>query len=298
LLRSRHTMSMFELETFFLLGNFQQAINKSGNIRPANESQQIQRDFYLYRSYIEQGDYNTVLTEIKGDSPTPLRAVQVLAAFMQNPANQEKVFATVQQWIETELVKEPPVKLIAGIILFRAKKYEECLRVMHDTEMLEGLSLLVQLFLEINRPDLANRELSKMRAKQDDAIATTLAGTWISVMQGNLAQCKEAAFTYQELIDKYGPSTPLLSGLAVAEMKLGNYQKAEKILQDSLMQDTNSVTTRINLVVVAQHLNQPTDKIKRDLNKLMTTAPDHPWVASLKRAEVDFDSAARKLSST
>jgi len=288
-------MSMFELETFFLLGNFQQAINRANNIRPANEGQQTQRDYYLYRCYIEQGDYSTVLSEIRSDSANSLKAVQVLAAYLQNPSNHEKVFATVAGWIETGLTKEPPIKLIAGTIYFKAKKFEDCLRVMHDTEMLEGLSLLVQLFLELNRPDLAHRELSKMKSKQDDAIATTLATAWMAIMQGTTQQLQEAAFTYQELIDKYGNSTLLLNGLAVAEMKQGNFQKAEKILQDALLQDTTSLCSRINLVVVSQHLNQPSDKIKRDLNKITMNAPDHPWVSSLKEAETDFDAAAKKF---
>ena len=43
---------------------------------------------------------------------------------------------------------------------------------------------------------------------------------------------KEAAYTYEELIDKFGSSLTLLNGLAVAKMHQKDYDEAQKRLQE------------------------------------------------------------------
>jgi len=42
-------------------------------------------------------------------------------------------------------------------------------------------------------------------------------------------------------------------------------------------------------------LNQPSDKIKRDINKIASTAPENPWVSAQKQVEISFDVAAKKF---
>ena len=49
------------------------------------------------------------------------------------------------------------------------------------------------------------------------------------------AKDQEAAYLYEELIDKHGGSSMLLCGLAVAKMHLGQFEEAEARLQEALI---------------------------------------------------------------
>jgi len=288
-------MSIFELETLYQLGNYQGAINLANTIRSKNEDELLLRDYFVYRSYVEQGDYRLVLEEIRPNFNIALLAVQLYAAYLQSPINNyEKVNNTLQSWIDSgELIKNELAKVVVGCILYRVGKYEECLRVLNDTNSLEGRAVLVQLFLNINRIDHAQKEFKTMQSYKDDAPLTQLAYAWISLQ--DKITCKEAVEIYKDLINKYGTSVLLLNGLAVATMALGDYERAEKFLLDALLMDNKSVVSRTNLLVVGQLLDRPPDKIKRDTSQLTSSAPDHPWVLNLNKASLDFDTAQSKF---
>eukprot|EP01125_Pyxidicula_operculata_P012168 TRINITY_DN3991_c0_g1_i4.p1 TRINITY_DN3991_c0_g1~~TRINITY_DN3991_c0_g1_i4.p1 ORF type:complete len:135 (-),score=36.18 TRINITY_DN3991_c0_g1_i4:82-486(-) len=132
-------MSLFELKTFFLLGNYQQAINMAGNVSVENDAERLEKDILVYRCYVEQGEYGIVLDEINGQAPLPLLVVKVLASFLSNPNTHEKVFATLAQWVESgETSKHPQLQLLVALIYFKANRLEEALRVIHNTNNLEG----------------------------------------------------------------------------------------------------------------------------------------------------------------
>lgn len=48
------------------------------------------------------------------------------------------------------------------------------------------------------------------------------------------AKAQEAAYIYDELIDKYGSSPSLLNGLAVARMHLQQWDEAEGTLKEAI----------------------------------------------------------------
>jgi Flp pilus assembly protein TadD len=60
-----------------------------------------------------------------------------------------------------------------------------------------------------------------------------------SSLQGG-SKAQEAAYTYEELIDKYGGSALLLSGLAVAKMHQNQFEEAETLLQEALTKVSNA----------------------------------------------------------
>lgn len=74
---SNAASDLFELINFFVLGNYQGAINEgvsfgSGQLR---EGDLVLRDFYVYRSYIAQGNYGLVISEIKDNAPASLQVM-------------------------------------------------------------------------------------------------------------------------------------------------------------------------------------------------------------------------------
>jgi hypothetical protein len=53
------------------------------------------------------------------------------------------------------------------------------------------------------------------------------------IFQGG-ERSNDALYTYQELLDKYGPSVPLLNGFAMALINLKRFDDAEKSLLEAL----------------------------------------------------------------
>jgi coatomer protein complex subunit epsilon len=285
-------MSIFELETNYVLGNYQGAINVNNQIRSKNEEDLLLRDYFVFRSHAELGDYRLVLDEIRANSHIALLAVQLYAAYLLNPGN-EKIFATIQSWIDSGDLRNELAKVVVGCIFFRAGKYEECLRVLHDSNSLEGRAILVQLYLTINRLEYAQKEFKIMQSIKDDAPLTQLTFAWICLQ--DKSTCKEAGEIFHDLMNKYGSTVLLLNGLAVSALTLADFDRAEKVLLDALMIDNKSIVTRTNLVVVGQLQDKPADKLKRDLSQISSAAPDNPWILGLNKASSDFDAAQSKF---
>ena len=47
-------------------------------------------------------------------------------------------------------------------------------------------------------------------------------------------KAQDAAYIFEELIDKHGSSATLLNGLAVSKMQQGQFEEAETHLQDAI----------------------------------------------------------------
>lgn len=65
----------------------------------------------------------------------------------------------------------------------------------------------------------------------------------LAVSQGGAAKAQEAAYVYDELIDKYGSFPQLLNGLAVAKMHQGQWDEAETALKEAISKVWYSVFT-------------------------------------------------------
>jgi Coatomer epsilon subunit len=48
---------LFTVRNHFYLGGFQHAISEASDLEGLSESERVERDFFVYRSYIELGSY-------------------------------------------------------------------------------------------------------------------------------------------------------------------------------------------------------------------------------------------------
>ena len=108
---------------------------------------------------------------------------------------------------------------------------KEAFTALKKQSTMEQTALWAQMCLQINRCDLAEQSFKKLEAIDEDATLTQLVGAWINLHKGG-DNTKEAAYTYEELIDKFGASQTLLNGLASALMHMGRFDEAEKQLID------------------------------------------------------------------
>lgn len=132
---------LFELKNLFLLGNYQAAIN-AGNSIPKdklNANDQIEKNCYIFRSYIAQGNYKLVLQEIKDSSPPALQGVRLLASYLNSKDNAELVLTTLKQWIaDGALNNNPTLQIMCASILYLEENYEEALRSVYQSSSVEA----------------------------------------------------------------------------------------------------------------------------------------------------------------
>lgn len=166
-----------------------------------------EKEEFVYRSYLALGQYNVILGEVgEASASVPLRAVRMLATFLSNPkGNKEAVFAQM-----VEMNKDPSVssnatlQLISAILYIHDDNVKDAMRCIYKTSSMEQHALLVQLYLRVDRLDLATRQHKVMKGIDEDSVLTAVAGAWVNLASGG-AKVQEAAYTYGASVASFPP---------------------------------------------------------------------------------------------
>lgn len=287
---------LYTLRNHFWTGNYQRAISEGANLTRLNDALKVECSEYVYRSYIALGQTNVVLDEVKDSPSTPpsLRAVVLLARYMNARGSSEKdgVVAAMDALLnDPNAANSSTLQLLAATVFMSEGNFKDALRCIHLGTTMEHLALTVQIFLQMNRVDLVAKQLRLMSQADEDHTLTQLASAWSFMYQGDKLQ--EAAYVFDELIEKFGSTPLLLNGVAVANMHMNKFDEAEKSLLEALSKNQNDPDTLINLISCYQHLGKPTEVISRYSNQLKSVAPHHPFVEHLKTVEGAFDRVAQ-----
>lgn len=280
---------LFTLRNNFYLGAYQAAIAEAADLERLSEADSIERDCFVYRSYIELGSYEPALNEVSQQSASALKAVKLLAEYQGNKGDKDTILSTVQDWAqEPSYRSNATVLLVIGLIYAAEDNYVEALRACHTGISLELRALAIQLYLKIDRIQQADEQAKAMSAADDDSTLTQLATAWVNLYLGG-AKVEEAFFIFQELGDKYNWTTRLLNGSAVCNMRMGRWEEAEQQLMEALEKDPKSADTLANLVTTCLHLGKA---ISRYNTQLKAVAPAHILVQRNESADEAFRNAA------
>ncbi|CAM9372992.1 unnamed protein product [Phaeothamnion confervicola] len=149
------------------------------------------------------------------------------------------------------------------------------------------VALLAHIYLRMDRVDLAQKQLRVMHAADEDAALTQLTTAWVHVATGG-KHYREAAYIFDELIDKHQGSPLLLNGLAIAKMHMGEFNEAESALVEAASKSQGDADTLINLICCYRHLDKPASFIDRYSAQLRAAHPAHPYVVGLNNVESAF----------
>lgn len=291
---------LFSLRSQFWLGNYKLAITEGLSISPQSDRLRIDRDVFVNRCHIAMNNYSKVMKDIGEGSSTDLLAVKLYATYLANPGQKDMVLMTLNDWLGDEVSGESnTLKLIAGMIYLAQGEIKDALRVLNSDATLEMLALKIQIYIKIQRVNLAQTALQKMQDMDDDSTLTQLATAWVYLATGS-DKFQEAAYIYKELIDKSGPSTALLSGLASANIRMERFEDAMKLLQKAIKNegewDNLPVTPAVadllvNLLVCAEHLRKSSlvDECLTRLRKNLD--PSHPFHANIKLLDTALPNA-------
>jgi coatomer protein complex subunit epsilon len=232
-----------------------------------------------------------VLGEISGQESDPaLKAVGLLARVSKSAddsATQEAA-ETVREWIEDPSVcRNETAMIVAATVLRLAEDYETALKACHMGGGMENMAMSVQILLDMNRVDAAQKVATKMSEINDDDTLAQLAAALVGSRQGG-RKLQEAYYIYQELGDKYTWTVKLHNGLACCQMEMERWEDAEAELLQAFEKNPKDADTLSNLAVVSLHLGKSAN---RYIGLLESNAPNHPMAVRMSKAEKAFDAA-------
>uniref|UniRef100_A0A7S2XUN8 Coatomer subunit epsilon n=1 Tax=Fibrocapsa japonica TaxID=94617 RepID=A0A7S2XUN8_9STRA len=280
---------LYTLRNHFWLGNYQMAISEGSSLGRLRSELALEKDEFVYRSYVALGQYQVVLSEVNDNSAPSLQAVRLLAQYLSDPSSRELVLETLPQWLTDN--HSPTLQLISAQIYMHENDLKNALKAVGQGVTMEHLALLVSLYLRLGRIDLAQQQLRLMQQADEDATLTQMAQAWVLLHQGS-SKLEECGYLVEELCDKFNASTALLNALACAKMHAGQAQEAEQHLVQAASKNQNDPDTLVNMICCYQHLQKPEDFINRYVNQLKSVAPEHPYVKAMTTVEGAFDRVA------
>ena len=181
----------------------------------------------------------------------------------------------------------PGVQLVAAQVFLEAGLTKEALQCVHLGSTMEHIALCLQLYLRIDRLDLAQQSLRQMKQADEDAILTQLGGIYCNMYIGT-SGAPDALHSVSALLEQYGPSPLLFNLMAGAMILKGSYAEAEQRLQECLQEFPDNILpdTLINMIVCSQHQQKPTAPW---LAQIKSTYPAHPFCQGVDRVQAAFD---------
>jgi len=277
---------LFEVRNSFYIGNFQHCINEAQSLNLSTSDLRIERDVFLYRAYTAQGKYGVVLDEVRSSAPKEVQAVRILADYLQNPSKKEVILKSMENTLNSSDFSEYFL-LIAAIIYMHAQDNDSALRCLYQSTALECAALSTQIYLSMDRLDLAKKEVARMQGMDEDATLTQLAMGWFNLAVGG-EKCQDAYYIFQELADKYTPTVALLNGQAACYIRMGKFEDAESSLQEAIERDSHNAETLINMSLLAQYLGKSPEVSSRLVSQLKAEHASHRFTQDLAAKEADF----------
>ncbi|KAL0090035.1 coatomer epsilon subunit-domain-containing protein [Phycomyces blakesleeanus] len=292
---------LFGIRNLFTLGNYQAVINEVSTHKGLySPESKLEAQVYLYRSYVAQTKYNLVISDIASDADAPLRAIRLLAIYLQ--AKQKNTPTDAVKDAQT-LLEEGANRVNALVQVAVATLYvndgqlEEALKVLHSrNKKLECAQLAVQIYLQMDRVDLARNEVNQCKTWAEDALQLQMMEAWVDLRVGG-EKYQEGFYIFEE----FGQSTTaqtvkVLNGQAATNLALGRYPEAESVLLEAIDKNNDDADTLVNMIVCATLTSKTPDVVRRYVSQLREVAPLHPFLQDLDLKSSLFDRSAARFA--
>lgn len=288
---------LFELRNYFYLGNLSAATTEGETVTVAGHGLQIEKRVLQSRIELAKGNHARVLASITDGDPPALQVVRLLAQLAGDPSSAPTASAAVGVWLTDDVsANSPCFVLMCAILLASLGDHDGSLKAAARLPgSLELLAVKVQTLLRVDRADVAEREVAAMRAIDEDATLTQLAGAWTALAKGGGA-AEEAVYIFQDLLERHGATEMILNGMAVCAVARGKAEEAERSLQEALVKNPNCVNTLINAIACAKYRNKPQELVKRYFEQMKRVAPENGWLRDYVAKEEEFDTLAASIS--
>lgn len=305
--------TLFAIRNLFYSGNYTQVISETTSSRTrasANQPTTHQLDLFLFRSLIATKNYTRVAQEITESHGLGLQALKAQAVYLDavqsaDAAGRDAALAHLRDLL---LVHSPDdrqpeitaleVKVVVGQVLATEGLVEEALTVLlpHNNH-LESVAVVVQIYLQMNRLDLARKEVEACKSWAEDAMLAQLMEAWVGLRTGGGDKYQNAYYIYEEIAtSSTSPTVKSLIGEAVCNIQMGHYPEAEGILQEALSRDPSNTDAIVNQIVLSTLLSKPAEEISALVQQLQSVAPNHSYLQDLDLKSSLFDRAAQRFA--
>ncbi|KAL3811559.1 hypothetical protein ACHAXA_009688 [Cyclostephanos tholiformis] len=293
---------LYTLRAQYWLGHYTLALDeaRSASRRPMPSHLKSEREELILRSLIGLGQYDRVISEGGGHDKSPaIRALALQASYLSSSDEGTKsdVLDSLKSLLSSpESASNTSLQLVACHVYLAANMLREALQCVHMGLTMEHLAMCVQIYIKIDRLDLARDALNLLRQADEDSVLVQLSTAYLSLAQG-ASRCDDAAHIFAALSEQYGPSLMLLNCMAVANIVGGKYDVAESNLKEAIAEygGGNDADTLVNMVVCSQYLGKGGGtEIDRYLNALRAMCASHPFVRGMVQVEGAFEREAGK----
>ncbi|KAL5492077.1 hypothetical protein ACEPAI_3524 [Sanghuangporus weigelae] len=270
--------------------------------------------FYKARSLIALGHASNVLQLISPNSDSlSLKAVRALAKYVQEeegdgdrdaPLEELRDLCVEVEGDEVDVKERWNVRVVAATAFARAGEIEEALETLGvgtNNESLEAISLVVQIYLSISRPDLAKKEHSRALSWAEDDLLLQSIEAFLGLSTGTDAYADCTAFYTEQLGNPSLASSHLLTSRGVSRLMKGEVGSARSDLEEVLRNSENEEKEEgeeeaLCAAVVAAGLDgAKKGEVEELFSRLQKKYPSNPLVRDVQEKSVLFDELVPKF---
>ncbi|KAG0031614.1 hypothetical protein BGZ81_000892 [Podila clonocystis] len=305
--------TLFAIRNLYYSGNYTQVI--ADTTAPRHRAQATaatahEYDLFLFRALIALKNYTKVAQEITESHALGLQALKAQAVYLDavqsaDTAGRDAALAHLREMLQVENpddqhpeVTALEVKVVVGQVLASEGLVEEALGVLlpHGNH-LESVAVVVQIYLQMNRLDLAKKEVEACKAWAEDAMLAQLMEAWVGLRVGGGDRYQNAYYIYEEIAtSSTSPTVKSMIGEAVCNIQMGQYPEAEGILQEALAKEPTNTDVIVNQIVLSTLLSKPAEEINALVLQLQSVAPNHAYLQDLDLKSSLFDRAAQRFA--
>ncbi|KAF7309765.1 Heme peroxidase [Mycena indigotica] len=291
---------LYNTKTAFFLSAYQTLINRA--LPDSSSPDYIPTLVYQARAHIALNDPAGAISLLPPNSENvALKAVSALARYVSatESSEQEPILEELRDLaveIEGDDVEgtehdKLTVRVIAGTAFARAGEIEEALETLgSETEDLEAVAVIVQIYLSINRPDRAKKEFERAKNWAEDDVLLQLIESSIGLVAARDGYSNANSFYTEQLANPSLSSTHILTARGVTRILRNEIPAAKSDLEESLERQKGGDAETLAACVVAAGIDAKKSNEADELwTRLSTEHPSHPLVVDVEQKSRLFD---------
>lgn len=275
--------TLFDVEKDYYLGDYARCISKTNAMPVSRETV-----YYSCLSYYHLKKFDILKLEISKSEDQCVKLISLLLEYDEESDQRSAILARLEIESTKTEPKDDLSRMIISTIYSREKQYGNALKVLHQVDTLPTLFAQINIYISINRLDLAERQLKLMQTKNEFATLTTLAFAQVKLASNCPMDAYEAIAS--ELDNRSSGASPLLLNMLTAAALLrGDYEDAKVHCQNSLDKDSSNAEAMINMIfIMSQDYKISREAKDRLFNQLKTIHPNHEYVKDFERIQMDL----------
>ncbi|OBZ73946.1 Coatomer subunit epsilon [Grifola frondosa] len=202
--------------------------------------------------------------------------------------------------VDADEKEKGTVRVLAGTAFTLAGEVEEALETLGagtDMENLEAVALIVQIYLSINRPDLARKEFDRAKRWAEDDLLLQLIESSIGLVTGKDGYNDSNSFYTEQLGNPSLSSPHLLTARGVTRLLRGEVSAAKSDFEEAVSQQggTADAETLAALTVASGLGTSKLTEADEFWSQLSSSYPTHPLVVDLGHKAELFDELSAKF---